>query len=317
MAEATLLVGDIGGTNARFALAEPGGELRDVEVMPVAAYETFEDALAHYLSTADCQPAALCIASAGMMKNDFIAMTNAPWAFGADALRERFGFKLVSLVNDFQAQARFGGELPEGSFEELKGGTPVAGTPVLTVGPGTGFGQALSVPGKPPKIIATEGGHRLMLVRNGAELRLCERLQERLGHFPIIEETLSGRGLLNLYEATVLEEGGTPDVVEPPAITAAALAGDGAARRAVLWFFDILACAAADAAFSTGARGGIAISGGIVPRFHSLLPEIPFAESFTREGPLTPYLADLPVWLVTDPFAALKGAACLMRDKGF
>jgi glucokinase len=316
MAESTLLVGDIGGTNARFALAEPGGTLRDVEVMPVAAYRHFEDALGQYLATADVKPDALCIASAGMMKNDFITMTNAPWAFGADALRERFGFELVSLVNDFQAQARFGGDLPEGSFLELKSGTSVPGTPVLTVGPGTGFGQALSVPGTPPKIIATEGGHRLMLVRNALELELFERLQSRLGHMPIIEETLSGRGLVNLFEAVILARGDTPDEVEPPAITEAALAGEGPAREAILWFFDILAVACADAAYATGARGGIAISGGIVPRFRALLPEIPFAESFDRHGLLTSYLADIPVWLVTDPYAALKGAACLMRDRG-
>lgn len=314
MAERELLVGDIGGTNARFAVAEPGGALREIKVLKVADHERFDDALAAYIDHLEMKPAALCIASAGAVQGDTITLTNAPWSLGENRLAVDFGFSAVRLINDFQAQARFAGTMPESAGEIIKAGKPVSGAPVLTVGPGTGFGQSLYVPGHPPTVVACEGGHRLLPVRNDRELRLFNRLKERFEHPPILEYVLSGRGIVHLYEQCVIEAGGTPEPTEPPEVTNAALEGEGPARETIRWFIDILACAAADACLSTGARGGVAISGGIMPRFVPLLDKDSFAETFARPGILKQYLSEVPVRLVTDPYAALHGAACVMRD---
>ncbi|GGY43748.1 glucokinase [Parvularcula lutaonensis] len=314
MADGELLVGDIGGTNARFAISCPDGSLRDVQVLAVADHKNFDDVLRAYVDQLDKVPKTLCVASAGAIKGDTIHLTNAPWSLGENALATQFGFSAVRLINDFQAQARFAGMMPPDAGITLKEGTPMEGAPVLTVGPGTGFGQALFIPGHPPKVIATEGGHRLLPVRNERELRLYERLKKKMGHPPILEDILSGRGIVNIYEAVVLDAGETPEPVEPPAVTKAALEGPGHAREAILWFIDYLACAAADACVCTGARGGVAVSGGIMPRLKDLLPHANFAGTFARPGILRDYLADVPVRLVTDPYAALYGAAAVMRD---
>ncbi|MCQ8185758.1 glucokinase [Parvularcula maris] len=314
MADGELLVGDIGGTNARFAVSAPDGSLRDIQVLQVAAHRSFDEALSAYLNGLEKRPRALCIASAGALQGDTIHLTNAAWTLGETALGTKFGFAGVRLLNDFQAQARFAGDMTTGEGEVIKDGTPVEGAPVLTIGPGTGFGQSLFVPAKPPRVIATEGGHRLLPVRNDRELALYEFMAERLGHEPILEDALSGRGIANLFEACVLAEGKTPAPTEPAEVTASALNEEGPARQAVLWFLDLLALAAADACLATGARGGVAISGGIVPRLMPLLDRKSFSETFARPGILKQYLSDIPVRMVTDPYAALRGAACLMRD---
>lgn len=314
MADGELLVGDIGGTNARFAIACPDGSLRHVKVLAVADHPRFDDALAAYIDELDAQPQTLCIASAGALQGDTIHLTNAAWTLGEGVLGSRFGFAVVRLINDFQAQARFAGIMPSEAGLELKPGTAVQGAPVLTVGPGTGFGQALFVPSETPRVIATEGGHRLLPVRSERELRLYRRLEEKFGHPPILEYALSGRGISHLFEQVMIDRGKTPEPTQPPAITAAALEGPGPARETILWFLDLLAAAAADACVSTGARGGVAISGGITPRFEKLLPEANFARTFARPGILKQYLSEVPVTLVTDPYAALYGAAQVMRD---
>ena len=314
MAERDLLVGDIGGTNARFAVAHPDGALSHVKVLQVADHRHFDDALASYIDQLEIVPESLCIASAGARQGDEIVLTNAPWRLGEGALGTRFGFRVVRLINDFQAQARFAGDRTASSGLEIKPGSPMDGAPVLTVGPGTGFGQSLFLPGDPPRILATEGGHRLLPVRSERELRLFRRLAERLGHQPILEDALSGRGLVHLYEAVTLDAQGTYEPVEPPAVTEAALAGSGAAREAVLWFLDILASACADACVASGARGGVAISGGITPRLLDVLDREAFAATFARDGVLQNYLTEVPVWMVTDPYAALHGAAAMIRD---
>ncbi|NRA29076.1 MAG: ROK family protein [Parvularculaceae bacterium] len=314
MANRELLVGDIGGTNARFAVSMPDGTLRDVQVLKVADHEQFDRALEAYLDTVPNRPAGLCIASAGAKQGDEIHLTNAPWSLGEKALAAQFHFSAVQIINDFQAQARFAGTMQPGEGTELKPGTPVPGTPVLTVGPGTGFGQALFVPGHPHRVVATEGGHRLMPVRNDKELRFVERMREQLGHAPILEDALSGRGIVNLYQSHLADCGEEVVSIEPPAITEAALAGPGHAREALCWFLDILACACADACVATGARGGVVISGGIVPRLTGLLAEMDFAGTFARAGILQDYLSEAPVSLITEPYAALYGTASYMRD---
>ncbi|MEM9838579.1 MAG: glucokinase [Pseudomonadota bacterium] len=318
MADREVLVGDIGGTNARFAVSQPDGTLRDVKVLKVEDFSQFDKALAHYIEALSERPSVLCIASAGAKRGDEVHLTNAPWSLGESALGRQFGFAAVRIINDFEAQARFAGSMEPSDGFPLKSGKPVPGAPVLTVGPGTGFGQALFVPGHGPssshQVVATEGGHRLLPVRTDRELALFKRLEAKLGCPPILEEALSGRGIVNLYHSLMQDRGEEPYPIEPPAITEAALAGPGAERDTLLWFLELLACAAADACFATGARGGVVVSGGIVPRITDLIEEADFAGHFARDGILSEYLADVPVTLITEPYAALYGTADHLRD---
>jgi glucokinase len=316
MTKSGLIVGDIGGTNARFAVYTADGELGALKVLPVGGYQRFDEALAAFLDGLDVpRPDAICVATAGAQRGDVFALTNAPWTLGQRALRESFGFSEVRLFNDFQAQARFAGVMPPTAYHGIHEGEAVAGTPVLTIGPGTGFGQSLFVPGQPPSIVATEGGHRRLIVTNAREFRLYERLEEKLGWPPILEDALSGRGLVNLFDQISLDRGETPLPVEPKDVTASARDEGSAGHEAVLWFLDLLAIAAADACLSTGARGGVAISGGIISRLTDYLDEARFAKLFARRGNLADYLDRVPLRIVTEPMAALYGAGLLMRDQ--
>ncbi|MEM9811020.1 MAG: glucokinase, partial [Pseudomonadota bacterium] len=164
--------------------------------------------------------------------------------------------------------------------------------------------QALWIPGAPPCVLSTEGGYRSFPISSERDRALADKLGQQLGYPPVLEDVVSGRGLSRL--AALLSGG--PEV-PPETLSAQALKSPGTARDAVFWFIELLARAAADACFSTGARGGVVISGGIVPRFAPLLSDANFRHHFVRPGPLAPYLGQVPVRLVTNTTAALIGAA--------
>ncbi|MEM9810220.1 MAG: glucokinase, partial [Pseudomonadota bacterium] len=140
MVDGALLVGDIGGTHARFAVAEADGRLRDIMVLRVADYRTFADALAAYVQTQSSAPQAACLALAGVVENGQVTVTNSGWVVHAEAIEKQHGFTKVHLINDFEAQAYFAGAMTAHSYLTLKDGKPVATAPLLVMGPGTGFG---------------------------------------------------------------------------------------------------------------------------------------------------------------------------------
>lgn len=307
MADAQILVGDVGGTHARFALARPDGSLADVATFEVRDFATAEDAVDQYLGSLSQHPKTFCIASAGKRTGDEIALTNAHWVLGEEALRDRFGFEKGILINDFHALAQGAAGASLGQMIEVQAGEAGMEAPRLCLGPGTGFGQALILPGLPPRVVPTEGGFRLLPVRTKRDRDLFARLERELGAPPIVEEGLSGRGFVHLLSALR----GQAQTLEAPAITAAALAGLGDEREAVMWFLELLATAAADACLMTGAWGGVIIGGGVVPRIVSLLDREAFSATFARSSPMQEQLERVPVHLMTDGLAALRGAAAL------
>ncbi|MEO1041946.1 MAG: glucokinase [Pseudomonadota bacterium] len=309
MANARLLVGDVGGTNARFAVAAADGTLSDLMRLEVRDFAASDDALAHYLESLSDQPSELCIASAGRRTGDRVTLTNAHWSLAEGTLRRRFGFTKAKLVNDFEALAMGAASMPCTQMIEIQKGKVAAEAPRLCLGPGTGFGQALLLEGTPPRVISTEGGFRLLPTRTERDRRLYERLETTLGQPPILEEAISGRGLVQLLAAIRGDE----QDIDPPALTEAALKGSGDERDAVLWFFDLLATAAADAAVMLGAWGGVIIGGGVVPRLMSLLDRDVFSAAFARPCQMQEQLAAVPIHVLNDGTAALKGAAIIGR----
>ncbi|MEO1657098.1 MAG: glucokinase [Pseudomonadota bacterium] len=305
MADPKILVGDVGGTHARFALADAGGTLSEAQTFEVQDFKRAEDALEQYISAVSVRPTRLCIASAGKRRGDEITLTNAHWVLGEAALTKRFGLEKSSLVNDFEALALGAASLPADGLIEVQAGARKLNAPRLCLGPGTGFGQAVILPGTPAQVIATEGGFRLLPVRTERDQVLYRWLEAELGRTPILEEALSGRGLVHLLGALR----GQPLAITPPELTAAALAGPGDEREAVRWFFEILATAAADACLMTGAWGGVLIGGGVVPRLASLLDRDAFSTVFARPCQMQGQLKDVPIHIITDGTAALRGAA--------
>lgn len=313
----TALVGDVGGTNARFALAEGDGALRHVRRLKVDEHARFEDALGAYLAGAPAGPETACIAVAGPASGDRVAFTNSQWIVDGSEVARAHGWRRCMVVNDFQAVSRYAPMAGEADCVLLKPGTPVEGAPVLTIGPGTGLGQGLLVPTRHgPVTVPTEGGHVVLAACDEAEAALLEAMGRRLGRPVTAEDAVSGAGLERLFEAVCEAEGLPAAPTDAPAISGAALAGDGPARRAVHAFCRLLATTASNACLATGARGGVMVTGGILPRLVPLIEGSGFAARFEAEGKMRAYTAAVPVRLLTNGEGALRGAAALLADEG-
>jgi glucokinase len=310
------LLADVGGTNARFAWqAAPGAPLEDPRTLACADHPSLEAALRHYLAGLPREaPRVGAIAIANPVVGDQVRMTNHHWSFSIEALRQALGWVWLEVLNDFTALAL---ALPHLRAEErvaVGGGTARAGAAIGLLGPGTGLGVSGLLPdgrgGWVP--LQGEGGHVSLAPVGAREAAVAHWLHQRHGHASA-ERAVSGQGLLELHHALC-----ALDAVPVPAglasaadVSAAALArADVRCVEALDMMCGFLGSVAGNLALTLGARGGIYIGGGIVPRLGEAFARSPFRERFEAKGRFRPYLADIPVWVITAPQSpALLGAA--------
>lgn len=316
----TLLVGDVGGTNARFAIArwtDGGPVLEHHESFPAERYPTFLKGVKAFIDGCAVKPSGGVIAVAGPVTDGAIDLTNSPWAV-SEAELQTLGLNPVRLINDFEAQAWGAPIVPADQLERLDGpemGDPHAALAVL--GPGTGFGVSGLARDADGRAVAlpSEGGHACFAPNDAVEdevLRILRRRYERVS----IERLICGPGLLNLHRALAEIEGRESHIDDPAEITRQALAEPNSACGATLArFCAILGSVAGDMALIMGARGGVYIAGGIAPRILPFLKASPFRERFERKGRFQPYLAEIPTWVITHKHAALLGAARVAFDR--
>ncbi len=311
------LLADIGGTNARFALQEPGqNTFADIEVLACADYATLGEAMRAYLGKAasrgldvtGLRQAALAIANP--VEEDRVSMTNHHWSFSIEALRDEQALETLLVVNDFAALAMSLPHLKEDGRERIGGGLELPNRPIGLIGPGTGLGVSGVIPADGRWIaLASEGGHVSFAPANKDEVAILEALWSEYGHVSA-ERLLSGMGLELIHWALNGER------IDAPSITGAALDGSSAAcRRTVDTFCAILGSVAGNVALTLGATGGMYIGGGIVPRLGKLFTESSFRARFEDKGRLSPYLARIPTYLVTEPYPALHGVSALLDDQ--
>ena len=316
----TLLVGDVGGTNARFAVArwsDGGPVLEHHESFPAERHPTFLEGVQAFVDGCAVKPSGGVIAVAGPVTDGTIDLTNSPWRVSEAELRT-LGLDPIRLINDFEAQAWGAPIVPAESLERLGG--PEAGDPhaaIAVLGPGTGFGvsgRARDVDGR-QVALPSEGGHACFAPNDAVEdevLRILRRRYERVS----IERLVCGPGLLNLHRALAEIDGRESHIDDPAAITRQALADPNSVCGATLArFCAILGSVAGDIALTFGARGGVYIAGGIAPRILPFLKASPFRERFERKGRFQPYLAEVPTWVITHEHAALLGAARVAFDR--
>lgn len=277
-----ILLGDIGGTNARFALLE-SGELTPIESVLVADYPKFQIALARFLEMRrdNRRISGAMLAVAGPVIGDRCVLTNSPWVIDGAELRSAFGFTNVQVINDFEAIAWALPHLEAADLFAIGGGEPVQGAPVAVLGPGTGLGLACLVTGPDGAIvIETEGGHATLPGSSRREDAIIEYLRDRYGHVSA-ERVLSGSGIENLYRATrVIDKMASPDRTAAQ-ITQAAASGTCQVSVAALdMFCAMLGTVAGNVALMIGVRGGIYITGGIVPRMIHYLANSEFRARF-------------------------------------
>ncbi len=314
-----ILVADIGGTNARFAVAEANGvglTIRDTQKFRAVDFETVRDAADAYCEAIGERPRRACFAAAGPTDGDEVRFTNSLWRVRRDEIEGPLGLNEFCLVNDFYALAKGFGYLPDDAFVEVKPGRSDPNTPTLVVGPGTGLGQALVIPlGHTHHVVSTEGGHVTFAPRTEEEfevMRFIAREHPRVS----VERLLSGRGLVNIHRALCAIAGKSRISLQANEITAAALDQSlPVATEAVAMFCGLLGRVVGDAVLSTGARSGVVLGGGILPQIQDLFLSSRFVELFTDKGRMSAYVDAVPVRLITAEGAALYGAAAALRDK--
>lgn len=302
------LIADIGGTNARFALAEPGGPPSDEANLLVADHADPAGAVETYLAGRKVDEAVLAVATP--VESDRIQFTNSPWAFSIQALRVRLGLRELHVINDFVAQALAMPHLAPEEVETIGGGAAAPLRAVGVLGPGTGLGVSALIPGRAGwTALPGEGGHVSFAPGNARERGVLEQLANRFGHVSN-ERLLSGQGLMNLAQALAAIDGRDMAAATPAEVTRQARDGTcPACVGAVAMFSAVLGSAAGDLALTLGARGGIFIAGGVCLRLGGLFDRAAFRRRFEAKGRFRSYLEAIPAWLVLRGDTGLIGAA--------
>jgi glucokinase len=311
------LLADIGGTNIRFALVPEGGsEPQQVVNMLCADFRGLEEAARHYLSeagVASVAEAAFDVATA--VTGDFIKLTNSPWAFSIEQTRRAMGLQRLIVINDFTALALSLPYIQPSALRKIGGGAGISAAPFALIGAGTGLGVSALIASDLRWIpIQGEGGHTAFSPMDEREDGVLALLRERYGHVST-ERVCSGPGLVNLYESLCALDHVAVKALKPEQVAEAGLsASDPQCAEALQMFCAILGTAAANLVITLGARGGLYIGGGIVPRLGDYFIDSPFRARFEHKGRFSKYLAEVPAWVILAENPALLGLAGALND---
>jgi glucokinase len=313
----TWLVADVGGTNARFGLVSPKGVVLNARTLAIEDHPTIGDSIAAYLGERGALPMPHkgAIAIASTITGDRVAMTNHPWSFSIAALKSQLGFDRLEVINDFTALALALPHLSPEDRRPIGGGASSAGAPIGVLGPGSGLGVSGLIPASAGWIaLAGEGGHATMAPASDRESAVLDRMRRHFDHVSA-ERILSGPGVVNLYNTLAMldgvpSKGYTAAQITDPAIGAA----DPLCAEATSLFCAMLGTMAGNLALTLGARGGIYIGGGIVPRLGQRFAESPFRARFEAKGRFSQYLAAIPTYVVTHPLPAFLGCAAVLAS---
>ncbi len=315
----TGLVGDIGGTHARFGLLGPSGEVSSIESLITSDYASLEATARAYLDAVapEAAPEVGAIAVAGPVSGDVFELTNLGWRFSVSSVRDALELERLVMLNDFQALALAVPSLDGDDLEPVREGRAVAGHALAVLGPGTGLGVSGAIPvGDRWAALRAEGGHRDLAASTELEWEVVKRLSARFGGHVSAERAVSGSGLVNLYQALAEIEGAEDAArgeISAREIDDLARGGDLRAQRAIALFCGWLGAIAGDLALTLGARGGVYLGGGLLAKMGEMFDRRIFEERFLAKGRFRSYLEPIPVWLIRRPAAALLGAAHVLR----
>jgi len=319
------LVADIGGTNARFGwVAEPGAPVSRVRVLPVTEHASPAAAAQAYLALQQAEQGAAYVAPrraafalATAVAGDLIELTNAHWRFSRAGTQDELGLDALLALNDFEALALSLPRLHAAQLRPWPGvalGAPPEGT-LAVIGPGTGLGVAGVVHARQGWLaLPCEGGHATLSAADDFESDLLAHVRREYAHVSA-ERLLSGIGLPTLHAAVAGVNGAPSAKLATEQIVERGLAdSDLICRQTLDAFCALLGSFAGNVALTLGARGGVYIGGGIVPRLGELFFNSRFRERFESKGRFQGYLADIPTALITDTLAALSGAALAIEQ---
>lgn len=305
------LVADIGGTNARFGLIDDRG-IRDSRILACADHPSLEAVAEAYLAAVkpDPWPVRGAFSIAGPVTGDTVTMTNLPWSFSVSRARGVLGLDRLAVINDFTAVALSVPRLTADDRRQVGDGVPEANAVIGVIGPGSGLGVSGLMPGAQGWMaLAGEGGHVTMAPVSDRESAVLGQLRKSFDHVSA-ERVLSGPGLVHLYEALCVLDNREPDRLTPAQVTDAAVNGTHPhCVEAVEMFCAMLGTAAGNLALTLGARGGVYIAGGIVPKLDGLFLHSRFRKRFVEKGRMREFLAPIPTYVITHPLPAFLGLA--------
>ncbi|MCX8995656.1 glucokinase [Rhizobiaceae bacterium BDR2-2] len=311
-----ILIGDIGGTNARFSiLIDTYAEPKEFPILRTADFAGIEDAIQQgVLDKTSIQPRSAILAVAGPIHSKEIPLTNCHWVLRPADMCASLGLEDIVVINDFEAQALAVASMSDENREEIGsvGKVPVASRVVL--GPGTGLGVAGLVHVQRRWIpVSGEGGHVDLGPRSERDFSVfphIERIEGRVS----AEQVLCGRGIVNLYRAVCKADGVKPALSDPADVTAAGLGGnDAVAVETLSLFATYLGRVAGDMALAFMARGGVYLAGGITQKILPVLKQPEFRAAFEDKAPHSALMRTIPTFAVTHPQAALAGLAAYAR----
>ncbi len=319
------LVADVGGTHARFGMVDTLGGVAWVRSLPVAEHAGMVEATVAYLAllqssasleNLNLKPTHAAIAVASPIAGDEVRLTNGPWSFSRRAVKQALGLDSLLVLNDFEALALGLPCLGPHQFRPWAAAPKAEGV-LAVVGPGTGLGVAGVV--QTPlgwQALAAEGGHATLAAGDDFEDALLKVARRDFAHVSA-ERFLSGTGLPVLHQAVATTLGLAAPKLSAERIIELGLAKqDSACDKTIDLFCAWLGSFAGNVALTLGARGGVYIGGGIVPRLGERFFQSAFRQRFDAKGRYSGYLASVPTALITDTMAALSGAALAVRQHG-
>jgi glucokinase len=310
-----ILLGDVGGTYARFALAgrRSIGSTWSTEV---GANASVIDALRGFLALDHGgEPiSGALLAAAGPVEGGRCKLTNAAWILDEEEIARTLHLPWIRIVNDLEAVAAGLPDIDPAQTRLIGPDRVLPGAPMAVVAPGTGLGTACVVVGPAgPCVVASEGGHAALAATSDHEDRIIAVLRKRFGRVSA-ERVLSGPGLVNLHQAIAELDGSASVRRTPSQVTEGAFDGSSPVCRAAIdTFCAMLGAFAGDVALTFGAKGGIYIGGGIVPRFVDYLAQSAFRERFISKGRMRPYVETIPTRVILHPNPAFVGLMSLAR----
>lgn len=318
---ADALLADIGGTNARFALARQDRVdpllMDSVREFAVADFPSLADAAQHYLDTTGARARSGVFAVAGRVDGDEARITNHAWVISATRTRDALGLESVRLVNDFAAQA-MGASLLRPQDVVAVGPTGWNGHDdadrtfaIIGAGTGLGVGGLLRRDGRHYPL-QTEGGHVGFAPNSPEEIEILQRMAGEFGRVSN-ERLVSGQGLVNVHRALSAIAGEDPGPLKPSDITARAKEGDERSLRTIDVFCAVFGAAAGDLVLTLGAWDGVFLAGGLVPKLLPSIAHSAFRQRFEYKGRFSPVMARIPTLAVVHPQPGLLGAAALAQ----
>ena len=308
------LVGDIGGTNARFAIArttdDHGIVISDFEKFNAHQFDRFDDTMNEFVDRIGIRPSLAVLAVAGPINNGEVQFTNRTWQLNATQIAQSCQLDEVCLMNDFTAMAYSVTHIGDDSYINLKPGRAAEKAPILVAGPGTGFGSCLLVPQADGgwQTIAAEGGHSLFVPRNELDREIM-RILSRNTQTISVERICGGAHLEELTKAMAELHGCAAPDFGPQEIIERAESGDALCRDICQIRADAIISSLANMALVGGSLGGIVVAGGVARHLLNFLREEETIGRFASVWPEGNYLQNIPIRLLVNPLAPLVGAA--------